>query len=442
MVFRVWNQPPRITNMLIQNNYMRSGGCHSHGCGGGMGKTMGWIFGLSALSSALGGIFGGRSQQTYSDSYLPGFDYGNRNRLANPGTEKTAEQKQADTLANLNKIYSDYTWINDGGVFRAFKDGQQVASGKSFEEVIGQLQKKSTVNPQEQQNRADIQTQKEISAFNEHAKENGVKLEKTDDGKYTFKYKDANGTIHTAGPFDSITAATIKYNELYNITQAEEIEDPADNELSAEEQAKIDEFNNNEKVKAKGAKIEYVDGKYILTYTKNGKEVTEEVDNLDAALVKLGLKSPKETKGGSGRIAIPSGWERVKEEQNDGAWTPFYSQNKQYSDCKNADDIYNQLISKAKANGYKWNSPIDPAKLIEQIRNNNPSVLDRKTGDVRSDADWSKLDLPTEKWLEENGYISKDDTPKKTTKKTFAENYSAMIADIPINAWPSTQPFK
>jgi len=400
-IYRPWAQP-RVTNYVNNNIYS---GCGNR-CGGGMNSTGWWIFGGGMLLSMLGGIFGGGRQQ----SYAPGWDYASHNRYQNPTRDK--QTPDSLDLNSLKELYGDKWKIveRDGTFTAVHKETGEQKTADSYSNMLKELGGKSTsTTGQVTVNQGDPMT-KELAEILIDAHGIEGKLSINDEGKLVYKDKDT----------DELKTCELTEQNFGAILNAIKGDVTPKNDPTGDPDAEaIKDFNEHPNLPAGASLKKNADGKYELTYTKDGKPKTKVFDTIAEAYKELGLNPKGENirQGGGTGIKVPQGWGSVPIDATRGNTSGFsYLSTGGYNNCKDASEIFDQLIKQAETAGYKYNSPMDPNQLIEQIKKCNPSVIDKSTGKVKPNADWSKLDLPRIEWLEDNSYISRKPKSKQSAK--------------------------
>ena len=73
----------------------------------------------------------------------------------------------------------------------------------------------------------------------------------------------------------------------------------------------------------------------------------------------------------------------------------------------------------------QYNIKITSDTLLEELIKYNPSVFDEE-GNVKADADWSKLDLPDTKWMLDNKYAEQGEITPSTDFTLLQKDYKAF----------------
>ncbi len=89
-----------------------------------------------------------------------------------------------------------------------------------------------------------------------------------------------------------------------------------------------------------------------------------------------------------------------------------------YDEYKTASDVLEGLQQ-------QYNIKITSDTLLEELIKYNPSVFDEE-GNVKADADWSKLDLPDTKWMLDNKYAEQGEITPSTDFTLLQKDYKAF----------------
>ena len=277
----------------------------------------------------------------------------------------TGDQKNPD-LDNLNAFFGGKGYVirqEKDGTYTAAKDGKIVASGK-YDDVKAKLSEL-----------ADGTTADEAKDTPEaKAKVHVPKLEKDENGKW----KDANGNEYT---WDSD-------NKCFHKVQASGTEGGGKTEAQLQQEAAAAhdpklELKNGKWVDSSGKEYEWKDGKFE-------PKTSTDTDEVDTSHQGGGTRRT----GGSHGSASPAGWYRAS---NDKSSAVNNTHNRDGSG-KTAQQITSAILS-TKLKGVL--NAQQQKELCSIIIQKNPSVFD-SNGNPKANADYTKLDVPSMKWIEDH----------------------------------------
>ena len=377
--FRVWNHRaprqmmmPMPTRPMVNYNYTNS--CCNNS---GMGSGAWWALGIGGAIGLLPTI-------------LSWFGIGGGAKAAQTNTQQTntgtTDTSRAATLKNLETIYKDkgYTIIDEGGKFYAYKDGNKVAEGTTFEELQAAMPKAPVVSDKAKA-QADAMANIKLGSDGA-AKGLTVKYDK-ETGTYTITTKD--GTEVYNGK--DIAVAQQKITEYEPVKVGEE----KVGDLTKEQIAEL-----KEQATAKGNTITDIkydeDSKqYTVTYTNNGqaKTVTGDLNTIKQTLgieakaadeVIVQQQQTGNTGKGSGKFKFPTlpegyNWKKGHEGKfpNDTKVADILASLKQtYPDLQ----ITEADILAANPNAIKGGKVVDASQLDLPIKNSSKTTTTDSTG--------------------------------------------------------------
>ena len=427
--FRPWSNVgprqmwmPRPTRPMMNFNYTNQC-CNSYGSG--MGNGAWWALGIGGLIGFLPTILGW-------------FGIGNGGGGGKAAAETTLTQSQTDTagtIANLKTAYGDYNWINQDGVYYGYdKNNKVVAQGATFADIKAAMDKLVPAEEPEKE-KADELTTEQYNKMEIKALKLGYALQKTSDC-YTLTDGDGKKVEMTLEDNTKITAFSATQLQSA-IPQLEKAKAKPDKEPEIPEE--VTAFNTNEAVTAKEGKItKNDDGTYTLTYKDGENTITvNNLKDIASAYTQLGLNAngtPIKKGGGNGSgkgsgVQVPNNWPLASETDLDSQesfpgskrsldpeyLTPNNAHTQGYRTCSNATEVTELLITKTEAKGFKYMPPNLLEVLVKQIIQYNPSIFET-SGKVKSNADWSKLNLPNTEWLKTNSFVT-ERKPQNEEKK-------------------------
>jgi len=404
--FRPWNNVgprqlmmPRPTRPQVTYNYTSNCCNNNNDIGNGAWWALGIGAGVGLLPTILSwfGIGGGGGAKT---------DGANQKN-----TDTSAQTERANAKANLEKIYKDqgYTIIDQDGKFYAFKDGQKVAEGATFEELQAAMPKATTKPEQKPTGLANQKTLNDLgSAKGLTVKcENGEYTITDSSGKELYKGSDINAALKAISNYTVSTPKPVIENKNIGDITPEQLE-----ALKTEAQTKG----------LTDVEVKYNDdGTYTVTYTQNGEKKTITANDLDGIKKALGItqeqppvddkgivdndgkvddKAPVKTGGKFKFPELPTGFQWKK------ANNPEYN-------GKKVEDLVNELNKKYPNLGI----------TIDQITAANPTAI--KDGVV---VDTNKLDLPTVKdTTPSKGFSAAEKAKPMVIRMVFDKNDAATV---------------